>query len=183
MRSAARRNRRGASNACSSSASVRPRKCLRRTAAPFFPRRRSAQPGGRRHRAKTEAAAAGDQRRLHALPAAARAARCLHLHPPSPHARQRRALAQPQCRAPFQVARGNGVAFFRSSRSHRQHGVSFLAPAIHLERSRLPISQYPRSRRRIADALPSPALARRHDLPLRRRTTNARGARSNANSP
>ena len=72
----------------------------------------------------------------YALPQQREAARCLHLHPPSPHARNRRPPAEPQFRAPFEVARGNGAAFRRSSRSHRQHGSSFLAPAIHAERSR-----------------------------------------------
>ena len=91
---------------------IRPRKCLRRIAAAFLPRRRSAQPGGGRNRAQIASAAAGHQRRLPRAAAAARSARRLHLHSPSPHARNRRAPAGAQFRAPSEIARGDGSALF-----------------------------------------------------------------------
>ena len=47
----------------------------------------------------------------HARAAAARSAGRFHLHPPSPHAGDRRPPAVPQFRATFQIARGNGALF------------------------------------------------------------------------
>ena len=95
----------------------------------------------------------------YAQPQQREAAGRLHLHPPSPHAGIRRAPAGAQFRAPFEIARGNGALVFRSSRSHRQHARSFLAPAIHLERSGLRISEISGSGWRIANAFSARAHA------------------------
>ena len=57
----------------------------------------------------------------YATPAAARAARRLHLRPQPRHPGRRRPPAGAQLRAPRQNARRNGAPVRRSARSHRQH--------------------------------------------------------------
>ena len=119
---------------------------------------------------KLKLAAAGDQRRLHALPQQRGSAGRLHLHPPSPHARNRRPPAEPQCRAPFE------------DRPRRWRRFSPIFPKPSPTRKFFPRAcnsrcndlgyQFPEisgSRRRVADAISARAHARRHALPLRLR--------------
>ena len=135
----ARRNRDGFGMRAATLPGIRPAKRLRRTPAPFLPRRRSAQSGRRCNRAETEIALTRHQWRLIRAAAPTRSAGCFHLHPPSPQARDRRPSAEPQFRAPLETARGNGAPFFRSSRSHRQYGNPLFTPAIRFERPRIQI--------------------------------------------
>ena len=76
-------------------------------------------------------------------------------------------LLSAQCRAPFEIPRGDGATIFGSSRSHRQHGDSFLALAIHFEGSGVPVSEISRAGGRIANAFSARAHPRRHALALR----------------
>ena len=155
--------------------------CLCRTAAASVPRRGSAQSGGRGDCAKAEFAAARDQWRLLRAAAKTRNARRLHLHSASQNARQRGTPADPKFRTPFEVARKNEAAVFGSSRSDCEYAGTFFAPAIQPERSGIQISGLSGPGWRIANSFSARAQPGRHDYPLRIRTTNGRGCRSNAN--
>src|SRR6202044_3293532 len=119
---------------------VWPRQRLRGIAAALAARGRVAQSGGRADRAKAETAVAGDEWRVPRAAAAARIARCIYLHSPSPDPRDGGPPAEPQLGAPFQDARGNVAAFCGPARSDRKYAGAFVAAAIHAERSGLPIS-------------------------------------------